>query len=134
MRQYLDLVGCHPNQFLYHGRALVSTFAGDQCTFGQKSLVDGWSVARAALESVCPVSKHDDYGVSKLTGAHECQIHLIPALFLDPARYPVLRCIDGIFHVFGAFISVCICLIASAIGSGTEVGLSTSPKTPEEKK
>jgi len=70
----------------------------------------------------------------KLTGAHECQIHLIPALFLDPARYPVLRCIDGIFHVFGAFISVCICLIASAIAVERRLAYPTSPKTPEEKK
>ncbi|KAH9965400.1 glycoside hydrolase family 71 protein [Russula dissimulans] len=84
LRQYLELVGHHPNQFSYHGRALVSTFAGDQCTFGQKSLADGWSAARSALESVCP-------------------IHFVPALFIDPARYPVLRCIDGIFHWNGSW-------------------------------
>ncbi len=56
LRQYLELVGHHPNQFLYQGRVLVTTFAGDQCTFGQTSFVKGWSVARAVLERVCPVS------------------------------------------------------------------------------
>lgn len=56
LRQYLELVGHHPNQFLYHGRALVTTFAGDQCMFGQTSSAKGWGVARAALERVCPVS------------------------------------------------------------------------------
>ncbi|KAH9966281.1 glycoside hydrolase family 71 protein [Russula compacta] len=77
LRQYLELVGRHPNQFLYHGRALVSTFAGDQCTFGQLQL---WR----ALERVCPV-------------------HLVPAFFIDPTRYPGLRCIDGIFHWNGGW-------------------------------
>lgn len=56
LRQYLDLVGHHPNQLSYRGRALVSTFAGEQCTFGQPSFVQGWMVVRSALESVCPVS------------------------------------------------------------------------------
>jgi len=84
LRQYLELVGHHPNQFSYHGRALVSTFAGDQCTFGQTSLARGWAVARTALEHVCPV-------------------HLVPAFFIDPARYPVLNCIDGIFNWNGGW-------------------------------
>jgi glucan endo-1,3-alpha-glucosidase len=56
LRQYLELVGHHPNQFSYQGRVLVSTFAGDQCTFGQTSPARGWAVCRAALERVCPVS------------------------------------------------------------------------------
>jgi len=58
LRQYLEPVGHHPNQFSYRGRALVSTFAGDQCTFGQNSLAAGWNVARSALERVCPVKSH----------------------------------------------------------------------------
>ena len=61
LRQYLELVGHHPNQFSYHGRALVSTFAGDQCTFGQDSLAAGWRVARSALERVCPASSHTNH-------------------------------------------------------------------------
>ena len=66
LRQYMDLVGHHPNQFLYHGRALVSTFAGDQCTFGQASVVEAWRFARAALERVCPVSLHRAMWVSTI--------------------------------------------------------------------
>ncbi|KAI0279099.1 glycoside hydrolase family 71 protein [Russula aff. rugulosa BPL654] len=84
LRQYLELVGHHPNQFLYHGRALVTTFAGDQCMFGQSSLANGWGVARATLERVCPV-------------------HFIPAFFIDPASYPGLTSIDGIFHWNGGW-------------------------------
>jgi hypothetical protein len=38
------------------------------------------------------------------TEAHEFQVHLIPALFMDPAGYPMLSFIDGIFHVMSAFI------------------------------
>ncbi|KAH9047309.1 glycoside hydrolase family 71 protein [Lactarius hengduanensis] len=84
LHQYVDLVGCHPNQFLYHRRALVSTFAGDQCKFGQTSIAEAWKFARSAMERVCP-------------------IHLIPALFVDPARYPVLTPVDGIFHWNGCW-------------------------------
>jgi glucan endo-1,3-alpha-glucosidase len=58
LHQYMELVGHHPNQFLYHGRALVSTFAGDQCKFGQATLAGAWRFARTALERVCPVSQH----------------------------------------------------------------------------
>ena len=58
LRQYMDIIGHHPNQFLYHGRALVSTFAGDQCKFGQTSVVEAWGFVRSVLESVCPVSLH----------------------------------------------------------------------------
>jgi glucan endo-1,3-alpha-glucosidase len=105
LHQYMELVGRHPNQFSYHGRALVTTFAGDQCKFGRTSISSGWAVARAALERVCPVSQQL---ISRESGnplrAHEFQIHLIPAFFIDPAQYPVLNCIDGIFHVMSAFI------------------------------
>ncbi|KAI0292805.1 glycoside hydrolase family 71 protein [Russula brevipes] len=84
LRQYLELVGHHPNQLSYRGRALVSTFAGEQCTFGQPSFMQGWMVVRSALEVVCPV-------------------HLVPAFFIDPARYHELGCIDGIFHWNGGW-------------------------------
>jgi len=55
LRQYLELVGHHPNYFFYQGRALVSTFAGDQCTFGKTSYAKGWGMARVILGRVCPV-------------------------------------------------------------------------------
>jgi glucan endo-1,3-alpha-glucosidase len=105
LRQYLEPVGRHPNQFLYQGRALVSTFAGDQCTFGQNSLTAGWNLARSALEHVCPVSPTLIRRTPRNTwNAHGSQIHLVPAFFIDPARYPLLSCIDGSFHVIGALI------------------------------
>ncbi len=106
LRQYVELVGHHPNQFSYQGRALVSTFAGDQCTFGQASPAVGWRVARTALERVCPVSPTLTSGtVCSHVEAHNYQIHIIPAFFFDPTRDPVLGCIDGVdglFHVISS--------------------------------
>ncbi|KAI0250094.1 glycoside hydrolase [Lactifluus subvellereus] len=88
LHQYLELVGHHPNQFLYEGRALVSTFAGDDCKFGQTSTGDqAWSFARSVMEKACPV-------------------HLIPAFFKffeDPALYPVPTSADGIFYWNGGW-------------------------------
>ncbi|KAI0001061.1 glycoside hydrolase family 71 protein [Russula vinacea] len=60
LHQYWNSLGATPT---------ITTFAGDQCKFGQTSITSGWAVARAALERVCP-------------------IHLIPAFFIDPAQYP----------------------------------------------
>ena len=107
LRQYLELVGRHPNQFLYQGRALVSTFAGDQCTFGQTSAAVGWRVARTALERVCPVSPTLTPGTfCNHVEAHDRQIHIVPAFFSAPAREPTLSCIDGVFHVISALVPI----------------------------
>jgi len=107
LRQYLELVGHHPNQFSYQGRVVVSTFAGDQCTFGQASPAAGWRVARTALERVCPVSPTLTSGTfCNHVEAHDCQLHFIPAFFFHPARDPVLGSIDGLFHVTSALVPI----------------------------
>ncbi|KAI0262252.1 glycoside hydrolase family 71 protein [Gloeopeniophorella convolvens] len=84
LRAYMALFGRHPSQLVYRGRALVSTFAGDGCMFGRTSPSDAWAFVRTQLETVCP-------------------IHLVPAFFMDPARYPSLAAIDGIFHWNGGW-------------------------------
>ncbi|THH18680.1 hypothetical protein EW146_g2344 [Bondarzewia mesenterica] len=65
---------------MYNGRVLVSTFAGETAAFGGK----GWEWARERMEEIAP-------------------IHFVPAFFVDPARYPSLKSIDGIFHWNGSW-------------------------------
>ncbi|KAJ7736912.1 glycoside hydrolase family 71 protein [Mycena metata] len=82
---YLAAFGKHPRMFRYQGKVAVSTFAGEAATFGQRGGLDAvWSFAKAAMQSVVP-------------------IHFIPAFFIDPARYPSLPCMDGMFHWNGGW-------------------------------
>ncbi|KAJ7188828.1 glycoside hydrolase family 71 protein [Mycena filopes] len=82
---YLNAFGRHPRMFRYDGKVVVSTFAGEGATFGQPGgLAAAWSFAKAAIQGVVP-------------------IHLIPAFFIDPARYPTLPCIDGMFNWNGGW-------------------------------
>ncbi|KAJ7032757.1 glycoside hydrolase family 71 protein [Mycena alexandri] len=77
---YLAAFGKHTRMFRYQGKVVVSTFAGEAATFGQHGGLDAaWSFAKAAMQSVAP------------------QIHFIPAFCIDPARYPTLPCMDGMF-------------------------------------
>jgi len=32
------------------------------------------------------------------------QVHYLPSLFIDPARYREMPCLDGVFHVGVAFL------------------------------
>ena len=45
LRNFLNQYANHPSQFWYDGRPLVSTFAGDGCTFGLDNVNDGWTSA-----------------------------------------------------------------------------------------
>ena len=45
LRNYITTYTPQPNYFVYGGKALVSTFAGDSCTFGQGSPDAGWRYA-----------------------------------------------------------------------------------------
>ncbi|KAJ7863085.1 glycoside hydrolase [Mycena olivaceomarginata] len=58
-----------PNYLQRNGKAFVSTFAGEQCTFGQGSVGDGWKTQFA---------QHPD-----LQGKME----FVPAFFIDPATF-----------------------------------------------
>ncbi|KAJ7109754.1 glycoside hydrolase [Mycena crocata] len=71
----------HPNHLQLNGRAFVSTFAGEGCTFGQGSVPDGWR---------SQFSQHPE-----LQG----QIHFVPAFFMDPSTFPQFSGVmDGDFN------------------------------------
>ncbi|EPQ50592.1 glycoside hydrolase [Gloeophyllum trabeum ATCC 11539] len=59
----------HPSQFKYDGLVFVSTFAGESCTFGQSSVVQGWQTQF----------------VDKLTGSNS--IYFVPSFFVDPGTF-----------------------------------------------
>lgn len=45
LRMYINNYANHPNQLIYKGKQVVSTFSGASCTFGQGSLNAGWTYA-----------------------------------------------------------------------------------------
>ncbi|KZT21111.1 glycoside hydrolase family 71 protein [Neolentinus lepideus HHB14362 ss-1] len=81
---YVRLVSQHPNQFLYDGKVMISTFAGENSMFGHADLNHGWMAVKKALEGIKP-------------------IHLIPSFFVEPARHPKLKCSDGYFNWNGGW-------------------------------
>ena len=72
---------------LVQSRAVVSTFSGETCTFGQANVADGWS---------SQVVNHPD-----LNG----KIFFLPAFFSDPSEYGNFASfMDGQFNVRLCFI------------------------------
>ncbi|KAF7298951.1 hypothetical protein MIND_00843200 [Mycena indigotica] len=69
LRQRVLDFATHPNHLQFNGKAFVSTFAGESCTFGQGSPAAGWAAQFAA---------HPD-----LKG----KIHFVPSFFIDPATF-----------------------------------------------
>ncbi|KAJ7044153.1 glycoside hydrolase [Mycena alexandri] len=70
----------NPNYLQVNGLPLVSTFAGESCTFGQDSVPDGWRSQFA---------QHPD-----LQG----QMHFVPSFFIDPATLNQFNgVLDGTF-------------------------------------
>jgi glucan endo-1,3-alpha-glucosidase len=45
LQNYIKTYASHPNQLIYQNQALVSTFAGDACTFGMADSNSGWQYA-----------------------------------------------------------------------------------------
>jgi len=64
----------HPNQYMYQGKVLVSTFAGESCDFGLGSVEAGWN-----------------YFTSKAT------MFFLPAFNTDPATAAANSALDGLF-------------------------------------
>ncbi|KAJ7655695.1 glycoside hydrolase family 71 protein [Mycena polygramma] len=82
---YLTAFGKHPSMFRYRGKVVVSTFSGEAATFGQEGELDeAWSFAKGRMQNLVP-------------------IHFIPAFFVDPARYPGMSAIDGVFNWNGGW-------------------------------
>ena len=107
---YLSRFGRHPNQLVYKGGVVVSTFAGQDCTFGCGTLERGWEYVKCELERC----------ISR-------RVHFIPSFFIDPGRYPTFHCMDGYFHVGVLFMSRFVGLLDDAderLYSGMEDGRS----------
>ncbi|TFK24974.1 glycoside hydrolase [Coprinopsis marcescibilis] len=80
--QHID----HPNQLKIGGKAVVSTFGGRDCLFGQANHIDGWRTQ---------FTQHPD-----LAG----RINFLPSLFVDPATYgSYTGVLDGDFNFNGGW-------------------------------
>ncbi|CAG8667788.1 7841_t:CDS:2 [Acaulospora colombiana] len=66
----------HPNQLLYKGKPLVSTFAGEACTYGG-GLAAFWAEFKSSLNG---------------------NVHFVPSLFVDPGQLGTLSFLDGAFN------------------------------------
>ncbi|KAJ3563808.1 hypothetical protein NP233_g8693 [Leucocoprinus birnbaumii] len=64
----------HSNQFMYKGKMFVTTFGGEQCSYGQKTMDDGWW---------------------KILKSGKIGVFLVTAFFQDPALYGGYRSPDG---------------------------------------
>jgi glucan endo-1,3-alpha-glucosidase len=76
LRFYINTYSSHPNHFVYNGKPLFSTFAGDTCTFGQGDPNAGWLFAVKSGP----------------------QISFVPAFF-NTESLPAMM--DGVFNVRG---------------------------------
>ena len=69
-------------QLTVDGKAFVSTFAGESCTFGAADVPTGWKTQ---------FTQHPD-----TTG----KVHFVPAFFIDPATFNTFGGVmDGAFNV-----------------------------------
>lgn len=94
LRTYITTYATHPNQLLYNGRVMASTFSGETCTFGQGSVASGWSTQF----------------VQQLTGSSA--VHFVPSFFVDPSQFNTYSgVIDGMFNVGYSSITFCMDLI-----------------------
>jgi len=81
LRDYITRYADHPNQLRYNGNVFASTFAGDTCTFGSGSSVDGWKTQF----------------IDQLTGNNK--VHFVPAFFADPNTFKNFdSVIDGVYN------------------------------------
>ncbi|KAG8754678.1 hypothetical protein FRC14_004840 [Serendipita sp. 396] len=69
----------HSNQMMYNGKPLVSTFAGESCSYGG-SYQSAWSSFKSGLN-----------------------VHFAPALFIDIANFKSLSWLDGAFSWNGGW-------------------------------
>ena len=82
LRNYIKTYANHPNQLKYNGRSFVSTFAGENCKFGQDTAANGWKTQFV---------QHPE-----LTGDNA--VYFVPSFFIDPATF---KDYSGAMH--GAF-------------------------------
>ncbi|KAF9031405.1 hypothetical protein BDZ89DRAFT_1158945 [Hymenopellis radicata] len=78
LRKYINVFSGRDSYMNYHDRPLVSTYAGQQCKFGQDSLNDAWMHA--------------------LMNGDTRQVTFVPFFDMDPIGFGELSAIDGIFN------------------------------------
>lgn len=84
--EYMQQFSKHPNQLVYKGGVVVSTFAGEDSTFGFQTMEEGWQFVKFEMES-----------------SIQHEVHFVPSFFIDPTRFRGLRWMDGYFHVTSPF-------------------------------
>ncbi|KAF4573215.1 hypothetical protein EYR36_007725 [Pleurotus pulmonarius] len=82
LRHYITAYASHPNQLLYDGRVLVSTFSGENCHFGASNVNDGW---QATIKDGVP------------------GVFFLPSFFVDPATFGQYPVADGFFNWNGGW-------------------------------
>ncbi|PIL27271.1 hypothetical protein GSI_10418 [Ganoderma sinense ZZ0214-1] len=83
LQHYIRTYANHTDYFRFNNRMLVSTFAGEECRFGERSLDEGWKqVLRPKLAD----------------GSAVPDVWFIPAFFAPPHTLSNLSTIDGLFN------------------------------------
>ena len=77
LMEYISTYSDHPNSLLYNGKMFVSTFSGENCSFGTSSINDGWI---KAVKGGPPV-------------------FFVPSFFVDPPTLNNIYVMDGAFNV-----------------------------------
>lgn len=112
LRTYITTYATHPNQMLYNGRVMASSFSGETCTFGQGSVTSGWSTQF----------------VQQLTGSSA--VHFVPSFFVNPSQFNTYSgIINGMFNWNSGWpIQVTTSFVASIPGLVSDIssGLSSS--------
>ncbi|KAF9047688.1 glycoside hydrolase family 71 protein [Panaeolus papilionaceus] len=84
-REYLNAHGKSPRMFRHpRGGIVVSTFSGENSTFGQDSMEKGWTYLKNELNKITP-------------------IYFIPSFFVNPSRYHNIPSMDGAFNWNGGW-------------------------------
>lgn len=82
LRNYITTYASHPNQLIYNGRVLASTFSGESCRFGQGSVQSGWSTEF----------------LQQLSGKNA--VYFIPSFFVDTSDFQSFSgVINGMLNV-----------------------------------
>ncbi|KAI0711667.1 glycoside hydrolase family 71 protein [Earliella scabrosa] len=87
LQSYIRTYANNTSTYQYNGRMLVSTFAGEACTFGKPSLNEAW------VSAVKPPSSTNTSKNATLPA-----VWFVPSFFVDPKTFPNLTVIDGAFH------------------------------------
>jgi glucan endo-1,3-alpha-glucosidase len=100
LRELILACASSPNQLKWGGKIVVSTFGGENCTFGERSVGAGWY--SAVKDGMPPVSSAF---IPEILLCILLQVHFIPSFF-DPSLIddPVL---DGFFNVRVLVFSSC---------------------------